>query len=150
MKKSKIKALRKLASMLPKSVEYKEGGQYIKGSALSNDQKKAVMEKHSKVNPSSYYGTEKRGFVPINHVDRLKKAWTRNQEKGLVHYINWVDANNKKMNELNDTLKLEEVNSEVMALADKGAKGFWKRLIQFLLAFVTAFKPTENKELASV
>ena len=113
MKKAQIKALKKLAKMLPISIEHKENGQFVKGSALSESARQSAIENHGSIDSAKYYGTEKRGFVEIDHVSRLKKAWSRNKEQGLVDYIQWVDLNNIKRNKIYKSLKLENVSKEL-------------------------------------
>ena len=63
-----------------------------------------------------------------------------NKEIGLIEYIQWLDRNNNKLNQMFKDLELERVNSTLMKQIEKGAKGFWTNLIQFLLSFVMAFQ----------
>ena len=79
-------------------------------------------------------------IADVNHFNRLKKAFARNKEKGLIDYIEWVDRNNKKMNAIFEKMQLEEVSKEIMEVAKKGEKGFWSNLLNFLFAFLTVFK----------
>lgn len=148
VKKSKIKALRQLSKMLPPSVEYKNHTFYAKATALTSEQLKNVKKHHGIVNPNSYYGGSFKGFIPINHLDRLKKAWNRNQEQGLVDYISWIDINNKKMNEKYEELKLQEVDKRIMNIVKKGAGGFWRRIVQFIMAFYYSFLSDKKTEAA--
>ena len=78
--------------------------------------------------------------MDIDHYSRLKNAYARNKELGLIEYIQWLDRNNKKLNQMFKDLELERVNSTLMKQIEKGAKGFWNNLIQFLLSFVMAFQ----------
>ena len=79
-------------------------------------------------------------IVDVDHFNRLKKAFARNKEKGLIDYIEWVDKNNKKMNAIFEHMQLEEVSKEIMQVAQKGEKGFWSNILNFLFAFLMIFK----------
>jgi hypothetical protein len=83
-------------------------------------------------------------IVDINHFNRLKNAYSRAKEKGLIDYIHWVDRNNQKMNKIYEKLDLQRVSNEIMDIANKGTSGFWSNLLNFLYAFLAIF----NKKAA--
>ena len=61
-------------------------------------------------------------------------------EDFFIDYIEWVDKNNKKMNAIFEHMQLEEVSKEIMQVAQKGEKGFWSNILNFLFAFLMIFK----------
>ena len=137
MKKTKLKALKNLAKRLPDSKELVIIGTLIKGEDVSfNDKIKAGIP----IENDNWYKKKNTKLVDIDHYSRLKSAYARNEELGLIEYIQWLDRNNKKLNQMFKDLELERVNSTLMKQIEKGAKGFWTNLIQFLLSFVMAFQ----------
>jgi hypothetical protein len=128
MKKTQLKAISQLAKRLPASVEIQNYYALIKGGKNPIDE---IIKKRAEL-------------VPINHYNRLKSAYSRNKQQGLIDYINWLDMHNKKMNKIFEELELKQVESSILKIAEKGAKGFWSNLIQFLLSFVHAFAPQKN------
>ena len=137
MKKTKLKALKNLAKRLPDSKELVIIGTLIKGEDVSfNDKIKAGIP----IENDNWYKKKNTKLVDIDHYSRLKNAYARNKEVGLIEYIQWLDRNNKKLNQMFKDLELERVNSTLMKQIEKGAKGFWTNLIQFLLSFVIAFQ----------
>ena len=137
MKKTKLKALKNLAKRLPDSKELVIIGTLIKGEDVSfNDKIKAGIP----IENDNWYKKKNTKLVDIDHYSRLKNAYARNKELGLIEYIQWLDRNNKKLNQMFKDLELERVNSALMKQIEKGAKGFWTNLIQFLLSFVMAFQ----------
>jgi hypothetical protein len=81
MKKTHIKELKQLAEKLPKSFD-------LEPTRIGNQIKHKLVE--------------------INHFNRLKNAFARNKEQGLIDYIKWVKINNNRMNEIFS--KLQPVN----------------------------------------
>ena len=137
MKKTKLKALKNLAKRLPDSKELVIIGTLIKGEDVSfNDKIKAGKP----IENDNWYKQKNTKLVDIDHYSRLKNAYARNKELGLIEYIHWLDRNNIKLNQMFKDLELERVNSTLMKQIEKGAKGFWTNLIQFLLSFVMAFQ----------
>ena len=137
MKKTKLKALKNLAKRLPDSKELVIIGTLIKGEDVSfNDKIKAGIP----IENDNWYKKKNTKLVDIDHYSRLKNAYARNKEIGLIEYIQWLDRNNKKLNQMFKDLELERVNSTLMKQIEKGAKGFWTNIIQFLLSFVMAFQ----------
>lgn len=142
MKKKQIKALKQLSEQLPESVTLERYSTIVKGCELTQEQidsAKIPIEVDKEYLQKGNYRV-----VPINHLNRLKSAYSRNKEQGLVDYIMWVDRNNKRMNEIFKNSNLNEVSEEIMNIAKKGANGFWNNLINFLLAFIAIFKPKNN------
>lgn len=139
MKKKQIKALKQLSEQLPESVTIERFSKIVSGYELTQEQ---IDNSSIPIELEKQYiqkGNYK--IVPVNHLNRLKNAYSRNKEQGLVDYIMWVDKNNKRMNELFKDSQLNDVSEEIMSIAKKGANGFWNNLINFLLAFIAIFQP---------
>ena len=143
MKKAKIKALKQLSEMLPKSVTLAIEGHVCKGKELPEH---LVKTSKIEIDGESHYTYKNRRVVEINHLNRLQKAFARTKDQGLADYITWLDANNRRMNELFENLKLGEVSEELKQVAKAGGKGFWSSLMAFLFSFYTAFV-NKNKSL---
>lgn len=77
MKKRDIKLIKEVAKKLPPSKEI---------------QKYFVI-----INGMKQY---KFRFVDIDHLNRLKSAYSRNKETGMQNYVNWLYANNEKINQM--------------------------------------------------
>lgn len=138
MKKNQIKGLKKLAEQLPVSKEIQKYSIVQKGYEFTMEEiEKAEIDIEAE---KDYIKKNNYKIVDVNHFNRLKKAFARNKEKGLVDYIEWVDRNNRKMNELFERMNLERVSEGIMDVARKGEKGFWSNLLNFLFAFITVFK----------
>ncbi len=138
MKKNQIKGLKKLAEQLPVSKEIQKYSIVQKGYEFTMEEiEKAGIDIEAE---KDYVKKGNYRIVDINHFNRLKRAFARNKEKGLVDYIEWVDRNNRKMNELFERMNLERVSEGIMDVARKGEKGFWSNLLNFLFAFITVFK----------
>lgn len=141
MKKSQLKGLKQLAEQLPKSVEIQVYSELKKGYEMTIEE---IERAKIPIEAEEYYkksGSQR--LVEIHHYDRLKKAYARNREKGLVDYIEWLDKHNLRMNELFEKLELQRVSDEIMEVAKKGEKGFWanlRNLLNFLFAFINTFK----------
>jgi hypothetical protein len=145
MKKNKIKGLKALAERLPKSKEIIIGSKHDsiikKGYEFSMEEiEKSAMD----IEAEKDYEKRQYKILDINHLNRLQKAYGKKGEKGIIDYINWLDNNNKKMNEQFHNMQLAAVSKEIMEVAKKGEKGFWSNLFNFLFAFLTVFK---NKKL---
>ena len=138
MKKNQIKGLKKLAEQLPMSKEIVRYSVIKKGYEFSMEEiEMAGIDIEAE---KEYVKKGNYKISDVNHFNRLKKAFARNKEKGLIDYIEWVDRNNKKMNAIFEKMQLEEVSKEIMEVAAKGEKGFWSNLLNFLFAFLTIFK----------
>lgn len=138
MKKNQIKGIKQLAEKLPASKELIKYTVIKKGHELTPEE---IKESDIDIEADRDYvrkGNYK--IADVNHFNRLKRAFARSKEKGLVEYIEWVDRNNKKMNALFEKIRLEEVSKELMEVAKKGEKGFWKNLLNFLFALIAVFK----------
>ena len=137
MKKNQIKGLKKLAEQLPMSKEIVRYSVIKKGYEFSMEEiEMAGIDIEAE---KEYVKKGNYKISDVNHFNRLKKAFARNKEKGLIDYIEWVDRNNKKMNAIFEKMQLEEVSKEIMEVAAKGEKGFWSNLLNFLFAFLTIF-----------
>jgi hypothetical protein len=137
MKKPHLRALTKLAQRLPISYELITKGSLVQGSEILFNNKHKDLE--FEVLAENFYKKTQKQLEVINHFNRLKRAYARNKEQGIIDYVKWVDANNKQLNEMFEELKLKEVESGIMKVIEKGANGFWRNIIQFLLAFAAVF-----------
>ena len=142
MKKSQIKGLKKLAEQLPMSKELVKFSIVKKGYKFTMEEIEItgidIKAEKEYVKKGNYK------IADVNHFNRLKKAFARSKEKGLIDYIEWVNRNNKKMNAIFEKMQLEEVSKEIMEVAQKGEKGFWSNLLNFLFAFLNVFKVKQN------
>ena len=142
MKKNQLKALKKLAEQLPVTKELQKYSIAVQGFKINAD------EYDPAVTPIEAEAWYKQGghfrLVDVEHFNRLKKAYARNKEQGLIDYIEWVDRNNKKVNEMFEEMEMERVSAELMAIAKKGKGNFWSNLINFLFAFIAIFKPDKK------
>ena len=141
MKKKQIKALKQLAKQLPKSKQIVKKGFLVDGSDVSSEEK---LNAEIPIYDDVTYKKQKHVLIEINHFNRLKSAYASNKEQGLFDYIEWLDRNNKRLNEMFEKAEFERVNSDIMNIVKKGVKGFWGNLIQFFLSFVLAFKTNEK------
>jgi hypothetical protein len=142
MKKNQIKGLKKLATQLPLTKEIQRYSEIKQGYEFSMEEieKSGIPIEAEKM----YVQKGKYRLVDVCHINRLKKAFARNKEKGIIDYIEWVDRNNKRLNELFEKVRYERVSKEIMAVAKKGEKSFWSNLLNFLFAFITVFKKKES------
>lgn len=142
MKKKQVKALSELAKQLPASKEIVKYSIGKMGYEITVEEaEKADIEiQHDQL----YISKNNYKIVDVNHLDRLKKAFAKNKEQGLVDYIFWVDKNNRKMNELFENMKLKQVNENIMQIAIKGASNFWKNIWIFLISLISVFGAKNN------
>ena len=142
MKKKQHKNLKKLAEQLPVTKKLQKYSIAVQGFEINAD------EYDPAVTPIEAEAWYKQGgpfrLVDVEHFNRLKKAYARNKEQGLIDYIEWVDRNNKKVNEMFEEMEMERVSAELMAIAKKGKGNFWSNLINFLFAFIAIFKPDKK------
>lgn len=136
MKKKYTKAIKELAKRLPKSKELSVVGK----SLMGYDVIRKNLAKDGEVDSDLRYTYKTRELIDINHFNRMKRAYSRSGEKGITEYIQWLDRNNKKLNEMFKDLKLEQVDSNILEIAKKGAKGFWNSILTFLMSFLIAFR----------
>mgnify|MGYP006325544865 FL=1 len=127
-------AIEQLSKKLPLSYELKKVGYAIKGEDLPLETRRKFS-----LADMEYYRTSKQMLFSINHISRMQSAFKRSGEQGIIDYIYWLNNNNKKLNDMFEKLKLEQVSDDVMDIASKGAKGFWKNLLDFLFAFLKVF-----------
>lgn len=138
MKKQQIKALSRLANQLPETKELVKYSIVKKGWELSFDEiDRAKIDIEA---DKDYIQRGNYKIADVNHNNRLKKAYARNKEQGIIDYIFWVNQNNQNMNKLFEEMHLKEVSNELMGIAEKGGKGFWNNLLNFLFAFLTVFR----------
>ena len=142
MNKKKLKAIKQLAQRLPHSVEVQKYYSIIQGKEFTIEQLAEMRGKgvELEIEAENWYRENKHKLVVINHYNRLKKAYSRNKEQGLIDYIQWLDRHNKQMNELFKELNLKGVENPILEIARRGVKAFWSNLINFLLAFLAVFQ----------
>lgn len=142
MKKRHQKGLQKLASSLPRSMELVKFHEVKLGKDLTTEE---IGNSNIVIAADSEYKAYKQKLVEVDHYNRLKKAYVRDKERGIIDYIHWVDSNNKRMNELFEKLNLERVSEGIMDIAAKGVGSFWNNLIAFFFAFIANFKPKKEE-----
>ena len=142
MKKPHLKAIKQLSQSLPKSVEVQKYSTLIKGEDIDLNEK---LKADFPIYEEEWYKKKQYRLVEIDHYNRLKNAFSRNKEQGLMDYIEWVNINNKRMNKLFKELELKEVSDSLLNVVKQGSKNFWSNLIAFLFAFLHTFiKPKDN------
>lgn len=152
MKKKHCREIKLLAEKLPPSFQKVviTKGTMIKD--LPKEERDSLAERDG-VSPlgSNVYLQKGIDYIQINHYKRMKKAYARNKEQGLMDYIKWVNANNKRINQEVKDANLEEVNENIMKLTEGPANKFWIRLrglINFLMSFMSVFQNKEEHELS--
>ena len=126
-------AIQNLANRLPKSYELRKIG------FISMNKDLPLKMQSKKDTDDTWFKVFKNKFEEINHINRLQSAYKRNKEQGIVDYIYWLNNNNKNLNAKYEQLKLESVSDDLLDIAKKGAKGFWRNLLDFLFAFLKIF-----------
>ena len=120
MKKQLTKEIKALAAKLPDS--------YVDGTKYRTQEIKDLRSREVK---NSMFGqtieqsisTENETFIvkgttlyKVNHERRIKRAYQRENIKGIKDYIKWVDSNNKLLNaKYKNTIVLNLVNERVKA-----------------------------------
>lgn len=142
MKKIHQKGLKKLAASLPRSVELVKFYEVKSGKNLTEDE---IGNSDMVIDPDAEYKAFKKRLIEVDHYNRLKKAYAKNKERGIIDYIKWVDSNNKRMNELFERLNLERVSEGLLEIAASGVASFWRNLLAFFYAFIANFKPKQQE-----
>lgn len=117
MKKKQLNGIRQLAEQLPLSKEIQKYSTVVQGYELTEQELDGTdinIEAEKFYVKSGNYR-----IVDINHFNRLKKAFARSREQGLIDYIEWVDRNNKNMNAIFEKMKLQRVSDELLTVAKK-------------------------------
>ena len=100
-----------------------------------------------------WYRYRKQDIVMINHYKRIKKAYNKRGEQGVVEYLKWLKQNNirvaKIISQIDSNIKIGKWSSQLDRLILGGAKSFWKNLIIFLASFLTFFINNEEDESTS-
>ena len=138
MKKKHIKGIKTLAEKLPRSITIVKYSVLKKGWELT--EKEIESAKFEIQADKEYLQRNHYKVVEINHFNRLKKAFSKNGEQGIIDYIVWVDKNNRKMNVIFGNTDLKPGEDNLLKGALKGASGFWDNLFAFLFSFITVFK----------
>lgn len=94
MKKKTKKRLDSIAAQLPVMYETANAHQRIKGSSLL--ERGITEHKGEEISPYKYYSFWKTIQVPVNHSRRLKRAFQRNGEKGVLRYIKQLNNTQAK------------------------------------------------------
>jgi hypothetical protein len=145
-KKKHLKVLRIFASRLPKTYEVKLRTRYLKAYELPEDEFNKIFPRGidqrtgERVEPDTLLNQKVHKMIKINNYRRLKKEFWKDGELGLVRYAKWVNNNNIRLNKLYKDHKLEEVSPGIMRLVEDGPKGFIRRFLIFLKAFLISFQ----------
>lgn len=141
MKLNKLQkqGIKQLAERLPDSFELQNKKYVVKGAEFDIDQRRAHQ-----LGDDDLYVMKRNALIPINHVNRLENAFKKYKEQGMVDYIHWLNNNNRKLNDIFNTMEYKQVSNDVMDIVKDGAKGFWKNLMEFLFAFLKVFGNKEN------
>lgn len=140
MKKKQVKALMELSKALPPSKEIQIYSVAVQGYDVPLD----IKEKQT-INDEDWYKSRNYRVVDINHHNRLKSAFSRDKEQGLIDYINWVAINNYRMNQLMPELKLKGLDKNLQQVVRMGKDNFWSNIIRFLYAFYHTFIKKDEK-----
>jgi hypothetical protein len=146
MKKVKIKALSNLAQRLPESYVIVNNPSLIKGEEISLSEFAELRAKGVEIpiEGDKWYKKANYKLEKIDHFNRLKNAYAKKKEQGILDYITWLDNHNKKLNEKFEDLRLAQVDEGILNVVKKGASSFWSNIIQFLAAFYHAFIKKEK------
>lgn len=154
MNKRKVKAIQKLSERLPESWEIIKFGRKRMGSDI-------IAERGTKdigidILPNVVYSHPEWKSQPINHENRLRKAYNRNGEKGMMEYILQLDINNMNLPAKYKRItgkvlgeKVKRVDKRIMKIAEGKASSFWSSIIKFLFAFISVFS-NQKEEHAEV
>ena len=98
------------------------------------------------IDPKGFYKDRRVITEKIKHINRIKSAYKRNGEQGVIDYFKWDIANRKKVNELvAEHKRLKSVPVFIQKIIDGGAAKFWT-LISFFYAFLTSFTSVDEEE----
>lgn len=142
MKKKQVKALAELSKALPKSMELQKFSFAIQGSDIPID-----IRTEQNLEEQTWYKKKDYRLVEVNHLNRLKNAFARDKEQGLVDYIEWVGVNNRKLNKLFADLNLKDLDDNLKNVVLRGASNFWQNIINFLYAFYQSFVKTKKESI---
>ena len=154
MKKKKVKALAKLANLLPATYiirDHSEGATLGELYRLREEEGKPTDDLPSAEESKYGYDTMMRvtsqAFDRINHLRRLKKAYKENGTQGIKDYVLWVDAHNRRIAPLLRELtkaEPEEVPEGLLEIARGSVSRFWQSLVLFLYSFVATFSSSSK------
>lgn len=94
------KVLKEIAKNLPDTY-YKYNQKFI-GNAISNDHNRIMNNTHGQgleIVRHEKVMYQRKAMKKINHLKRLKKAFLKGGWQGVVDYFDWVNANNKRINQ---------------------------------------------------
>lgn len=146
MNKSKSKALKQLAAMLPAAYivrnhteqaplhrlwELKDQGHNFELPAITEENADQLFS-------ITYPATE-----ILNHHKRLKRVFLEKGAAGIQEYIRWLDAHNRKWAE---KMKVDQVDPGLLEIASAKISSFWKMLIAWLVGFSMFFQDDRNKQ----
>lgn len=143
MKKSKSKALKQLANVLPPAYIKRRHTEYgtlvelhdmvIKHS-LKIDLPKLTEDNANEMKSITYDNME-----ILNHHRRLKKAYKKDGTEGVQKYLVWLKEHNENWIRNNNGMDVKEVDPSLYEIAKGKAGSFWNSLIMFLFAFAKTF-----------
>jgi len=140
MKKKNLKTLRRLASILPKTQYVRKHSYQLYGHQLDKEHTDDIEKDGAKVDPKTLYDFKRSMAYNVNHEQRLKEAYKKNGDDGIIEYLKWIriqhKANLKKYSSDPATKFLDERLDYLIA---SGAKNLWKNLLIFLTAFFENF-----------
>lgn len=143
MKKSRSKALKKLAELLPDAYynrDHTETGtlaeiyRFRDENNLSFDLPTLTEENADQITSIKSPNLEK-----INHHKRLKKAYTEKGTEGVQQYLVWLDGHNKRFAKRYKDLNVERLPDGLLKIAKMKVGSFWKQIVAFLYAFAITF-----------
>lgn len=149
MKKSRSKALKKLAEQLHPAYikrQHTEYGKLYELHDMAISQKlKIDLPTLTEENANEMKSITYPNMEVLNHHRRLKKAYTKNGTKGVQDYIVWLKEHNENWIRNNKGMGVKEVDQTLFEIAKGKAGSFWNSLIMFLFAFAKTFL-TKDKE----
>lgn len=156
MKKKTVKALSRLAQILPPAYLVRDHTEGVTLRDIYEIREKEGEDTDDLPDPSvleygydTIYRVKSEGLDKINHLRRLKKAWKDEGTKGVQTYILWVDQHTRRYDPRIESLLNSpppKVDDRLVDIAKANVSFFWKSLISFLLSFYHSFLATSEEE----
>ena len=159
MKKRKLVQLKVFCKTLPESWEVKKHSTYVDSADALRLHDKTGMSLPEGVHEPTYKdksGKERKKLFKhsrpvlqkINHYKRVKKAFVKNGEQGVIDYLIWLRNNNIRVNKLlKEVDQIKDFDQGLINIMKGGASAFWKNLMLFLYGFVKFFLSPEKEEV---
>lgn len=132
MKKRTARAMAILASKMPTSYEWKKIGHYMTGEKILE------VNNDREVESGKTYKVFHNELVKIDHYKRIKNAWEKGKERGVIEYLQWLASHNEKLavslKDMEDAPVIETFEPSFLTglTGAFGIKDFFEWLVKFL------------------